>query len=342
MQRRDDSNKAFAEDLLQVRVSHGGASAGMEHFTPGCSMRWGNCQFFLNPPDGGSYDFWIVFGNALGTERAQVAPENTLFIAGEPPAKKIYPQPFYNQFRHVVDTHDGSRHPGLIVSALGLCWLVGLDFSARRFRFGYDHFTQLPRPEKANRISVVCSASAKTAGQRARLRFLEVIKRELGDRVVHFGKGFQPIDDKLDAILPYRFHLSLENSQSPHYWTEKVTDAYLGWAHPFYLGCPNLGDYFARESFTPLSIDEPLEAAALMAAALDGPETPGELAAVDAARRQVLDVYNPFARFDHWVRQLHRPEPKVLFTIKSYKHFTHRGRIRKFFLGSPSKHSERD
>jgi hypothetical protein len=41
----------------------------------------------------------------------------------------------------------------------------------------------------------------------------------------------------------------LENSQSPHYWTEKLTDAYLGWAFPLYVGCPNVGDYFAKESF---------------------------------------------------------------------------------------------
>jgi len=60
---------------------------------------------------------------------------------------------------------------------------------------------------------------------------------------VHFGRGFQPIDDKMEAILPYRFHLVLENSVLPNYWTEKLADAYLGWAYPVYLGCPNVNEY---------------------------------------------------------------------------------------------------
>lgn len=294
-------------------------------------MRWGDCQFHLNPPQGGRYDFWIVFGNALGTEQGFVAPENTLFIAGEPPAKKTYPLAFYRQFAHVVDTHNGSKHSGLIISALGLCWLVGLDFSEMRFKFGYDHLKQLPRLPKENKIGVVCSATAKTAGQRARLRFLQSLKQRLGERIVHYGKGFEPIDDKLDAIAPYRFHLVLENSQSPHYWTEKLTDAYLGWAYPFYLGCPDLGSYFDRSAFAPVSLSDPAGAAAIMAAALERPESAEEIAAVEKARIQVLDTYNPFARFDYWVGTLRREGEPQMLTVLSAKKFSISQRVRRLF-----------
>lgn len=332
MQMKPIHTPTSPERLLQVRVTLGAAPGGMEHFTPGGSMRWGQCQFHLNPPDGGHYDFWIVFGNALGVEQASVAPANTLFIAGEPPAKKTYPLPFYRQFAHVVDTHAGSKHPGLIISALGLCWLVGLDFSKMRFKFGYDHLKRLPRPEKENKIGVVCSATAKTSGQRARLRFLKSVKQILGDRIVHYGKGFEPIDDKLDAIAPYRFHLVLENSQSPHYWTEKLTDAYLGWAYPFYIGCPDLETYFESAAFTPVSLEYPEAAAALMAAALEDIEGPDEIAAVGRARARVLEEYNPFARFDHWVGNLHQKAEPEIMTILSAKKFSISQRLRSLFV----------
>jgi hypothetical protein len=91
---------------LRVRVTSAGLPGGLELFTPGGSMRWGNCDFTLNAPNDSESDFWIVFGNAFPRETGRVARANTLFIAGEPPAKKVYPRGFYRQFEHIVDTHN--------------------------------------------------------------------------------------------------------------------------------------------------------------------------------------------------------------------------------------------
>jgi len=38
----------------------------------------------------------VVLGNARPYDRFIAAPQNTLFIAGEPLAKKLYPQAFYD------------------------------------------------------------------------------------------------------------------------------------------------------------------------------------------------------------------------------------------------------
>jgi hypothetical protein len=315
---------------FRVRVTLGACPGNIELFTPNASMQWGECQFEVNPPEGGEYDFWIVFGNALGEENALVAPENTLFISGEPPAKKTYPHAFYGQFGHVVDTHSGSKHPNLVVDALGLCWLVGLNWDSMSFDFGYDYLKNLKRPEKINKIGVVCSSTAQTAGQRARLKFLSQIKEELGDSVVHFGKGFEPIRDKMDGILPYRFHLVLENSQSPHYWTEKLTDAYLGWAYPFYVGCPNLQDYFDPASYLAVDLKDPKSAASLMRDRLSIPETQEEMEVIGAAREATLERYNPFARFDYWVRKFYEKRPRSKMIIRSAKKFRWRNRLNPF------------
>src|SRR5215471_6816907 len=172
---------------LRVRVTSAGLPASMRLFTPNGSMRWDNCEFTLNAPDDTECDFWVVFANALPRERGRVGRDNTLYIAGEPPAKKIYPYRFYQQFHHIVDTHAGSRHARLHLDALGLPWLVGFSWSRNNFTLGYDALKQLPPPEKINRVSVVCSTTAKTPGQRRRLVFLRALSEKLGDKLVVFG-----------------------------------------------------------------------------------------------------------------------------------------------------------
>jgi len=222
----------------------------------------------------------------------------------------------------VVDSHAQSRHPHLHVSALGLNWHVGLDRSSHRYRYGYDHLAALACPEKQNRIAVVCSNASKTEGQRRRLALLEGLKQRLGDRLVHFGRGFEPIDDKMEAILPYRFQRVLENGVEPHYWTEKLADAYLGWAYPVYLGCPNVADYLPAEallSINDLGVDT---AAARIAELLDQPLGPRREAALAEARHRILNVYNPFAWAAHWAEALYRPGlTEKTVTLRSHKAF---------------------
>ena len=325
------SEKKKTRELIgryRVRVSMDAAPAGMELLTPDSSLKWGLCDFDFNPQEESKeYDFWIVFGNPGKCEQAKVAPENTLFVAGEPPSKKIYPGKYYRQFGHIVDTHRGSKHPLLKIDAPAICWLVGLNIKKLCFEYGYNELIKMKRPPKENKIGVVCSSSSKTAGQRTRLRFLEKLKDQLGDQIIHFGKGFTPIDDKMQGIAPYRFQLVLENSLSPHYWTEKLTDAYLGWAYPFYVGCPNLAEYFDDNGFVSLDINNPSKSAEQIQAALQENETQSEILAVEKARDQILTKYNPFSRFDRWVCEFYKDLPKDMVTIRHSKYFRLRNRL---------------
>jgi hypothetical protein len=295
-----------------VRVTRPGSGRDSSLQLPSGNLRHGRCQFYVNPDDGGTYDFWIVIGFAYEHEWAWVPPGNTLFICGEPPAKKLFPRGFYRQFEHVIDTHRHSRHPKLTIHAPCLGWWVGGDYPA---------VSRLAFPEKLNRVGVVCSSTAQTPGQRKRLRFLKALKERLPEEISHFGRGFQPVADKMEAILPYRFQLVLENSQSPHYWTEKLIDAYVGWAHPLYAGCPNLEDYFPRAAFTPLNLDDPEGAATLIRRLLSAPPTAAEHAALVEARRRVLDDYNVGTRCARLVETLHLPGRPVRTEIRTYKAF---------------------
>lgn len=308
------------EILVRINMDH--SPGGMELLTPGASLSWGHCRFDFNPDEGGRADFVVVMGNARPRDRFVCAPKNTLLIVGEPLAKKLYPQPFYRQFGHVVDSHAASCHPHLHVSALGLNWHVGLDHSSHSYRYGFDYLTALACPDKQNRIAVVCSNASKTDGQRKRLALLEGLKQRLGDRLVHYGRGFEPIDDKMDAILPYRFHLVLENSVLANYWTEKLADAYLGWAYPVYLGCPNVGDYLPGDALLSINNLDVDTAARRIAELLDQPLNVQRQVALAEARNLVLNRYNPFAWAAHWAERLYQPGcAEKCLTLRSHKAF---------------------
>ena len=79
-----------------------------------------------------------------------------------------------------------------------------------------------------------------------------------------YGRGFGFIEKKSDAIEPYRYHLAIENYQNKTYWSEKVTDAWLGHALPFYYGATDLGEHFPPESFIPIDITQVEESATII------------------------------------------------------------------------------
>lgn len=301
-------------------------SSGWERLCPDPGLRVGRCRFLLNPEGVFEADFWIVFANARSADQVVCAPENTLLIVGEPAEKKVYPYKYYRQFHHVVDTHEGSKHPRCILHAPCFSWHVGLDHQTAHFEYGYRELSQEPPPDPLeNRISVVCSDAAHTPGQVQRLHFLEQLKARLGDRLAHFGRGFQPVSDKMAAIRGYRLHLVLENCRTAHYWTEKLSDAYLGWSFPYYSGCTNLEAYFDSAAFHAVDLAGVDAVAAAIHEHLDRPVSIEERAAVGIARDGILNRYNPWVQWARWAEQLHDPaarsKPLCLRSHKAFRPF---------------------
>lgn len=314
--------------MLNIAVTTNIPVKSLEKLCPNEQLRWGDCTFTLNPADGGSYDYWLVWAGLPRRTVLNVAPKNTLFLAGEPPAKKIYPRRYYAQFHRLVCTQGDYPHPRIHFDALGLNWHVGYDRGKGQYAYGYDRLTALPKSEdKRDQISVICSDLKTTQGQRDRLALLDSLKDAFGDRIVHFGRGFEPIDDKLDAILPYRYHLVLENSISDDYWTEKLSDAYLGWAFPLYVGCENLSRYLPEAGFLPLAGLSKDAVIQRLASQLDAGLASTQEAALSEARDAVLNRYNPFAWFAHWAERFYEPDAKrEPVTLRSHKAFRTLGR----------------
>ncbi len=164
-------------------------------------------------------------------------------------------------------------------------------------RSGLADLRAMPVPEnKLNCISVVCSTKAKLPRQRARLRLIERLRQEFPDSISVFGRGFQSISDKAEAIAPYRYHLALENNDCPHFWTEKLADAYLGYSLPIFSGCRNVTEYFPERSMVPLfDIDDHDRAVAQIGEILKTDPWPERLDAIRAARTELIERQNLFS-----------------------------------------------
>jgi hypothetical protein len=136
-----------------------------------------------------------------------------------------------------------------------------------------------------------------------------------------FGRGLNEIEDKWDALANYRYHVAIENSTVNHYWTEKLSDAFLAGCHPIYHGCPNITDYFSLGSLTPIDINYPEKAIAIIEACIEQNRYESSERLIWEAREKVLDTYNLFALIADYIakdRQLvsGQTRPPVKVTIR--------------------------
>ena len=125
----------------------------------------------------------------------------------------------------------------------------------------WERILSSKRQQKTRMLSVFCSARLNSEQYKQRHRFVKALKDAMGDDVHVYGRGYRGkkttypfLANKADGLDPYRYTIALENNTIPHFWTEKIPDAYLGEAYPFYYGGSNLGDYFPTQAFTPIDI----------------------------------------------------------------------------------------
>jgi hypothetical protein len=257
--------------------------------------------------DTASEEGWLVFCHANRAPLATRVPrDRRIFVVNEPSPMSRYPASYVNQFGLIVSPF---ALPGCtsrwFPSHPGLPWLFGAVRSAQGLwepTFTYPELANLPAPEKVEALSVVVSNKVFHAGHRKRLAFVGQLQSRLGDRLVVFGHGIRSVKDKAEAILPMAYHLALENTIEPSYWTEKLSDAYLGYAFPIYSGCSDVSRWFPPRSMLQIDIERPADAIGQIVDAVDGGLWRHRRAEVLEARRRVLEtetVFDVVARAIH-------------------------------------------
>ena len=257
---------------------------------------WSNCQFHTRL-DGRRLDYCVVYEELPETTSVHCSRDNTIFVTGEPPSVRVYNTKFLQQFGTVITCQRKLDHPRVIYAQTGLPWHVGRrckNHTNISFTKDYDELKNVKHFSKHKLISVVCSNKTWTSGQKKRLDFVRKISVQM-PQIEVFGRGLRHIEDKWDAIAGYKYHVVLENEAYPDYWTEKLSDSFLGGAYPFYYGCPNISDYFPRGSFTSFDIGDIDGCKARIEDAIANSLYERSIGEILEARDLVLDKYNLFA-----------------------------------------------
>lgn len=314
--------------MLKIRISNTFPEWPLLRQTPGGKGVWGECEFLANEGVA-ECDYWVVYEGIMRTESTVCPAQNVILIAGEPPSVKTYDAQFLKQFATVIGCDRNIDHPNVIFSQQSMPWHVGRFVRGNEtlsFSKDYDELSRITGFEKDKLISVISSDKTFTPGHAQRLEFTRRLGERLGGRIDVFGRGVRDIEDKWDAISRYKYHVVIENSSFPDYWTEKLADAYLGGAYPFYYGCPNLSDYFSTEAFTPIDINDVDAAVDVIEDAIARNTYEESVSEIKSARNSVLNRYNLFPMISHYISSHEQVGRKQAITVKPESSFGNSGK----------------
>lgn len=265
---------------------------------------WGACRFVFGNEQ--HYDWLAVYDDFVGKIDLKCPPQNTLLVTLEPSSIKTYESSYIRQFGYVLTGQENwaLKHPGKILSQPGLFWYYGTTRS-------YDQIAQEIPQEKILDVSTVTSSKRQTHTlHKKRSVFIEELQQKL-PQLDRFGRGIREIKDKADALDPYKYHIAIENHRCDHWWTEKLSDAFLGLTLPFYYGAPNAGEYFPTESFIPIDINDPVKSSEIILDAIKNNEYEKRLPHIHKAREQVLKKYNFYATISKIIEQKFLKEKSI-------------------------------
>ena len=245
---------------------------------------------FTTDPDCRDYD-WLAVYDELHKDREVLAcpRERTILLTAEPTSIKGYSRAYTRQFGHLLTNRpfEAERHPHYHLGRGYYFWFVGRDYR------------ECCRPVSVpkDRLVSACISAKRRRHTRHRDRFeLMTAPAKSVPGLDWFGRGVRPFGRKSEVLDPYKYHVVVENHIAPHHWSEKLADAFLCECLPFYAGDPLLPEVFPEESFIPIPIDDPPEAARIIRAAMAEGAYEKRRGAVLEAKRLVLEKYNFWAQ----------------------------------------------
>lgn len=95
---------------------------------------------------------------------------------------------------------------------------------------------------KSRNISIIASDKRAAGGHILRHSVIETYASKYSIDI--YGRGYNPVDRKVEALRDYRFSLIIENTREQFWVTEKLIDAFLTGTIPIYWGAPVVREIF--------------------------------------------------------------------------------------------------
>lgn len=213
-----------------------------------------------------------------------------ILLSQEPPVERnIWHKKSFRHFDRVFSFWDD---PDVIHTQTALPWHIDRS---------YDELAALPTgiDRKKDKVSWCTSNQLSFPGHRQRMMFKDFLT-DNGFEFDLYGRGFNPVKDKFDAIYPYKYSIAIENCSCDDYWTEKIADCFLSWTIPIYHGAKNITKYFPEKSMILIDPDKPREALDIIRKAVSDDIYAERIPYLQEARELILDKY----QFFPWVARL--------------------------------------
>jgi len=232
----------------------------------------------------------------------------------EPMIVKKYPKAFLQQFDVVVTNCTNIKGKHVVYTQTSLPWMVGCIFDPKTrewlptYSKNYDELKTMRISDKRDKISMIISNKNFTSGHKKRLQFAEALREHFKEKIDLFGVGITPIRDKWDALYPYKYAVVLENTTQENYWSEKLSDAFLSFCFPFYVGCPNILEYFPHKSLISLSINDVDSSIRAIEHAMNDDIFTSNFEYIVQSRAMILDKYQLFPSIVTQIKNRKWPE----------------------------------
>ena len=137
-------------------------------------------------------------------------------------------------FTFIKDMVDNKK---IFLAPIGGCWIPGPYGDIRNLPNQYGLY------DKPKTVSIIASDKEWLQGHKLRH---DTIKR-FTNGVDVYGRTYNPVANKLDALRNYKFSIAIENSKCDDYFTEKIIDCFVTGTIPIYWGTDSIINYFDGE-----------------------------------------------------------------------------------------------
>jgi len=200
-------------------------------------------------------DIHVIYGLRTSL-RVPNSRHNTFFVASEPPEIRRYNLKVLANYGAVIAPRFGYlvSLPNFVEATALAPWWAGARAGGTTHYSSTRQEVTLTREDfqrgflpNENRMSVIVSPKARTPLQIQRLKLVDFLGNHVPSLDI-YGPEYRPLADKAEALRRSRYHLSVENSIHPGYWTEKLSDPILLDNIVFYGGDSTATSYFQSGS----------------------------------------------------------------------------------------------
>ena len=281
---------------MLIRIDKDWDFPDVKQQSPGSACRWGGFDFTFEPVK--NCDLLIALNPPNKDIKVNCPPGNKWLFTLESPIEQYkWHIDSFEYFDKVFTFWDDSVASNILHDQTSLPWHIGRS---------YDQLSALTReqvlPAKRDGVSWITSNASHKEGHKLRMGFKDYLI-ENGFNFDLFGRGFNPIDDKFDGIMPYRYSIAIENFSCDDYWTEKIADCFLSWTIPIYWGAKNILSYFPERSIILIDPTHPENALKTIRDAIENDYFHKNLEALAEARNLVLNKYQLFPHISDLVKK---------------------------------------